>query len=89
MHTQRWAPCPPYLAWKKPGPPTGGVRVLERHREAVKAEPDHGWLDMPGKVRHVGEHELEFRDEPPRESSSHSSRQGTLRKTWHTNAKLC
>jgi hypothetical protein len=25
------------------------------------AQPGYVWLDMPGKVRHLGEHELEFR----------------------------
>jgi hypothetical protein len=29
-----------------------------------KAEPGYVWLDVPGKVRHVGEHELEFTNEP-------------------------
>jgi hypothetical protein len=39
--------------------------VLERHPEGVMGLPGHVWPDMPGKVRSVGEHELEFTDEPP------------------------
>ena len=34
--------------------------MLERHPEGVEALQGYVWLDMPGKVRHVGEHELEF-----------------------------
>jgi hypothetical protein len=42
------------------------VRVLdERHPEGSEALAGYVWLDMPGKVRSVGEHELEFREEPP------------------------
>ena len=52
-------------AWKRPGLPTHWVRVLERHPDGVVAAPGYVWLEMPGKVRHVGAHELEFRDEPP------------------------
>ena len=61
---QRWARVPPHLAWKKPGLPTDWVRVFERHPQGIKALPGYVWLDMPGKVRHVGEHELEFREDP-------------------------
>ena len=39
--------------------------VLERHPEGIEALPGYVWLEMPGKVRHVGEHELEFTDDPP------------------------
>ena len=35
--------------------------VLERHPDGFVAQPGYVWLDMPGKVWHVGEHELEFR----------------------------
>jgi hypothetical protein len=35
--------------------------VLERHPDGFVAQPGYVWLDMPRKVRHVGEHELEFR----------------------------
>ena len=58
---QRWARVPPELAWQRPGLPTNWVRVLERHLEGIRAESGYVWLDMPGKVRHIGEHELEFR----------------------------
>jgi hypothetical protein len=57
---QRWARCPPHLAWKRPGLPTSWVRVLERHPEGAEALPGYVWLDMPGKLRHVPRHELEF-----------------------------
>jgi hypothetical protein len=40
------------------------VRV-DQHPECVKGLPGYVWLDMPGKVRSVGEHELEFTDRPP------------------------
>jgi hypothetical protein len=33
--------------------------------EGVQSLHGYVWLDMPGKVRSVGEHELEFRDSPP------------------------
>jgi hypothetical protein len=33
---QRWARCPPRLAWKRPGLPTDWVRVLKRHPEGAK-----------------------------------------------------
>jgi hypothetical protein len=62
---QRWARCPPALAWKRPGLPARWVRVLERHPEGVVGLPGYVWLDMPGKVRSVREAELEFRDDPP------------------------
>jgi hypothetical protein len=58
---QRWARVPPELAWKRPSVPTDWMRVLERHPEGVVAQPGYVWLEMPGKVRHVIEHELEFR----------------------------
>jgi hypothetical protein len=61
---QRWARCPAHLAWKSPGLPRDWVRVLAEHPRGVKAEPGYCWLDMPGKVLHVGEHELEFREGP-------------------------
>ena len=35
--------------------------VLERHPDGFVAQPGYVWLDMPGKVWHVGKHELEFR----------------------------
>jgi len=62
---QRWARCPPALAWKRPGLPTEWVRVLEHHPEGDQALPGYVWLDMPGKVRHVPEGALEFTDERP------------------------
>jgi hypothetical protein len=65
MPSGRWARVPPGLAWKRPGLPAGWVRVLERQPEGIAAEPGYVWLDTPGKVRHVGEHELEFTDRPP------------------------
>jgi hypothetical protein len=52
---------PPRLAWKRPGLPTDWVRVLERHPAGVVAQPGYVWLEMPGKVRHASERELEFR----------------------------
>jgi hypothetical protein len=39
--------------------------VDERHPEGVQGLPGYVWLDMPGKVRSVGEHELEFTEEAP------------------------
>jgi hypothetical protein len=46
------------------------VRVLERHPHPTSL-PRHGLplpgyvrLDMPGNVRSIREHELEFRDDP-------------------------
>jgi hypothetical protein len=41
------------------------VRVLERHPEGIATLPDWCWLDMPGKVRAVAEHLLEFTKEEP------------------------
>jgi hypothetical protein len=35
--------------------------VLEMHPDGLRAEPGYVWLDAPGKVLHVGAHELEFR----------------------------
>jgi hypothetical protein len=62
---KRWARVPPARAWKRPGLPADWVRVLERQPEGVEALPGYVWLDTPGKVRHVQERELEFRDTPP------------------------
>jgi len=62
---QRWARCPPHLTWKRPYLPKDWVRVLEQHPGGAKALPGDVWLDMPGKVRAGGAHELEFTDEPP------------------------
>jgi hypothetical protein len=62
--SRRWARCPPHLAWKKPGLPTDWVPVLDRHPKGVKGLPGYVWLDMPGKVRSIGEHELEFTEVP-------------------------
>lgn len=62
---QRSARCPPHLAWKRPDLPKDWVRVLEPHPEGVEALPGHVWLDMPGKVRHVREVELEFKSHSP------------------------
>lgn len=62
---------PPALALKRPGLPTGWVRVLERHPEPEGLAgdgfplPGYVWLDAPGKVRHVLERELEFSASPP------------------------
>ena len=42
-------------------PPAFPDHVLERHPDGFVAQPGYVWLDMPRKVRHVGEHELEFR----------------------------
>jgi hypothetical protein len=60
---QRWARGLPHLLWKRPGLPRDWVRVLERHPEGVQGLLGYVWLDMPGKVRSVGEHQLEFREE--------------------------
>jgi hypothetical protein len=62
---QRWARGLQHLLWKRPGLPRDWVPVLERHPEGVKGLPSYVWLDMPGKVRSVGEHELEFTQEAP------------------------
>jgi hypothetical protein len=62
----RWARGIPYLLRKRPGLPATWVRVLERHTEGVEALPGYVWLDLPGKVRHVQERELEFRWSAPR-----------------------
>jgi hypothetical protein len=62
---QRWARVLPGRAWKRPGLPTEWVRVLDEHPEGVAALPGYVWLDLPGKPRHVPEHQLEFTDEPP------------------------
>jgi hypothetical protein len=39
--------------------------VLKQHPEGVQGLPGYVWLDMPEKVRSVGEHELEFTHELP------------------------
>jgi hypothetical protein len=64
-HAQRWARCPPGLLWKRPGLPTDWVPVLDQHPEGIAALPGYVWLDMPGKVRHVPERDLEFTEAPP------------------------
>lgn len=73
MHTRRMestnlharARGKPAFLWKRPELPRGWVRVLERHPEGVQGLPGYVWLDMPGKVRSVDAHELEFTDQPP------------------------
>ena len=62
---QRWARVPPGLAWKRPGLPANWVRVLESHPEGAQALPGYVWLDVPGKVLHVEERQLEFTSEQP------------------------
>jgi hypothetical protein len=62
---QRWPRAPPRLAWRPKCLPTYWVPEVERHPEGVRSLPGYVWLDMPGKVRSVGAHELEFRDDPP------------------------
>jgi len=57
---QRWARVLPRLAWKRPDLPTEWVPVLERQPGGRGRPPGYVWLDMPGKVRSVGVHELEF-----------------------------
>lgn len=59
---QRRARVRPSLVWRRPGLPTEWTRVLERNPEAMSPDPLPGyvWLDTPGKVLHVGEHEVEF-----------------------------
>jgi hypothetical protein len=59
---ERWARVPPAFAWKRPGLPAQWVRVLDQHPEGYQALPGYVWPDMPGKVRHVPERELEFRE---------------------------
>jgi hypothetical protein len=63
--TRRWARGKPALLWKRPWLSRGWVRVLERHPEGVRGLPGYVWLDMPGKVRSVEEHELEFTQQLP------------------------
>jgi hypothetical protein len=41
------------------------VPVLNRHPEGEVALPGYVWLDMPGKVRSVDPHLLEFTDQAP------------------------
>jgi hypothetical protein len=53
---------PPGKAWQRPGLPTEWTRVLDQHPEGSKALPGYVWLDAPGKVRHVPERDLEFRE---------------------------
>jgi hypothetical protein len=65
---QRWARVPPHLAWQRPGLTTYWVRVLEQKPEAIlntEPLPGYVWLDTPGKVLHVEEALLEFRNDPP------------------------
>jgi hypothetical protein len=62
----RWARGKPALLQKRPALPVGWVPVLERHPEGFVALPGYVWLDVLGKVRLVGEHELDFTNEPPR-----------------------
>ena len=52
------------MAWRRPGLPTNWTRVIKRNPDAMNPDPQPGYelLDTPGKVLHVGEHELEFRD---------------------------
>ena len=38
--------------------------MLERNPDEAVAQPGYVWLEMRGKVRHVGAHELEFKEEP-------------------------
>jgi hypothetical protein len=45
--------------------PTAWVRVLERHPEGLATLDGWVWLDVPGKLRHVPVHDLEFTAEPP------------------------
>ena len=58
---------PPHLAWKRPGLPRDWVRVLERHPEGVKGLPGYVWPGIPGEVRTVAEHMLEFRSDAVRD----------------------
>jgi hypothetical protein len=54
------------LTWRRHGRlPTDWVPVLDQHPEGIAALPDYVWLDMPGKVRHVLERDLEFTEKPP------------------------
>jgi hypothetical protein len=62
---ERWARCPPALAWKRPGLPRYWVPVLERHPEGVEKLPGYVWLDTSGKVLHVEASRLEFREDAP------------------------
>jgi hypothetical protein len=62
---QRWARVKPHLAWKRPGLPRDWAPVLEEHPEGVQDLPGYVWLEMPRKVRSVGEHEFEFSETPP------------------------
>jgi hypothetical protein len=65
---QRWARCRPHLAWKRPGLPTGWVKVLDRHPDGDEALPGYVWLDTRQKVLHASEHELEFTEDPEDDS---------------------
>lgn len=62
---QRWARCPPGIAWKHPGLPKDWVPVFARHPEGLDALPGRCWLDTSGKPRHVAEHLFEFREDAP------------------------
>jgi hypothetical protein len=66
MNNPRWARGLPELLWKRPGLPRDWVPVLEQHPEGVQGLPGYVWLDMPGKVRSVGIHELQFTDGLPK-----------------------
>jgi hypothetical protein len=61
---QRWARVRPALAWRRPGLPKDWVRVIERHPEGLATLAGWCWLDMPGKLRHLPAHDLEFTDTP-------------------------
>jgi len=41
--------------------------VLERHPEGVKGLPGYVWPGIPGEVRTVAEHMLEFRSDAVRD----------------------
>jgi hypothetical protein len=58
---QRWARVPPRPVWKRPSLPQGWVRVLVRHLEGAQALPGYVWLEMPHKIQHMPERQLEFR----------------------------
>jgi hypothetical protein len=42
------------------GPADGLGCVLERHPDEAVAQPGYVWLELPGKVQHVPERDLEF-----------------------------
>jgi hypothetical protein len=45
--------------------PSVGCGYSDRHPDGIVGIPGYVWLDMPGKVRGVGEQEREFTEEPP------------------------